>query len=340
MSNPAQNDIRRAAEHLRRGGLVAFPTETVYGLGADAFNEAAVRRVFELKGRPANNPLIVHVTGRDMARRVVDAWPDAAERLSRALWPGPLTLVLPKAAGLPGVVTAGGGTAAVRAPDHPVALALLFEFDGPLVGPSANPSGRVSPTRAEHVRESFSEEDVLVLDGGPCSAGIESTVLDLTSDPPRILRRGVVGAHQIAEALGVDPGDLVQGAPAPVPDASPLPAPGMLSSHYAPHSPAVLFDAAQWPAVEDLAARARAQGRHIAVLTHERRHLPEPHAVFLLPGDAHAYAAVLYDAIRRADSLVPTTIAVERPPLTSDDPVDASIWAAIHDRLGRAARPL
>lgn len=321
---------------------MAFPTETVYGLGADAFNEAAVRRVFELKGRPANNPLIVHVTGRDMARRVVDSWPDAAERLSRALWPGPLTLVLPKAPGLPGIVSAGGGTAAVRAPDHPAALALLFEFDGPLVGPSANPSGRVSPTRAEHVRESFSEEDVLVLDGGPCSAGIESTVLDLTGERPRILRRGMIGAHQIAAALGLDPREVTHSAPAPAttPGSSPLPSPGMLPSHYAPHSPAVLFDADQWPGVEDLAARARARGRHIAVLTHADRRLGEPHAVFILPDDAHAYASVLYEAIRRADSLVPTAIAIERPPLTDADPVDASIWAAIHDRLGRATRPL
>jgi len=339
---PDPDDIRRAADHLRRGGLVAFPTETVYGLGADAFNEAAVRRVFQLKGRPASNPLIVHVTGRDMARRVVSSWPDAAEALSRALWPGPLTLVLPKADALPPIVTAGGHTAAVRAPDHPVALSLLFEFNGPLVGPSANPSGRVSPTRAEHVRESFTPEDVLVLDGGPCAAGIESTVLDLTTDPPRILRRGVIGARQIAAVLGISPDRIEDRTPTAQREqpTSPLPSPGMLASHYAPHAPAVLFDPVQWPQVEQLAAQARAAGRHIAVLTHERRTLPEPHAVLTLPPAAHTYASMLYDALRRADSLVPATIAVERPPLTSDDPVDASIWEAVHDRLTRATRPL
>src|SRR5690606_18575867 len=172
-----------------------------------AFNEHAVRRVFELKGRPPSNPLIVHVTGRDMARAAVAHWPDAAERLARALWPGPLTLVLPKAPDLPGIVTAGGGTAAVRAPDHPVHLALLSAFGAPLVGPSANPSGRVSPTRAVHVRDSFPDAvnsgELLVLDAGPSPIGVESTVLDLTSDRPRILRRGVIGPHAIADILAI-----------------------------------------------------------------------------------------------------------------------------------------
>lgn len=335
----SHDEIRDAAGHLRRGGLVAFPTETVYGLGADAFNEAAVRRVFELKGRPPSNPLIVHVTGRDMARRVVSQWPDAAETLTRELWPGPLTLVLPKAEDLPAIVTAGGPTAAVRAPDHPAALALLFEFGGPLVGPSANPSGRVSPTRAEHVREAFAESDVMVLDGGACPAGIESTVLDLTGQTPRILRRGVIGPHRIAEVLGVDPASIAA-APAHAEGESPLRSPGMLSSHYAPKSPAVLFSAEQWPEVERQAEAARAQGRHIAVLTHERRTLPEPHAVFTLPRDAFSYAAVLYDSMRRADSLVPLVIAIERPPLTDADPADESVWQAVQDRLARATRPL
>ena len=175
---PAIKDIKEAASRLRDGGVVAFPTETVYGLGADAFSDAAVSRVFALKGRPSRNPLIVHVSGPLMAKRVTATWPVEAQRLADAFWPGPLSIVLPKRPEVPDIVTGGMGSAsvAVRCPDHPTALALLYEFGSPLVGPSANLSGSISPTTAAHVRAAFSEQDVLVLDGGPCATGIESTV--------------------------------------------------------------------------------------------------------------------------------------------------------------------
>ena len=198
---PGPEAIAEAVARLREGRLVAFPTETVYGLGADATNAGAVRAVFRVKGRPADNPLIVHVSEAAMARDATAAWPKSAGALASAFWPGPLTLVLPKADAIPPEVTAGGPAVAVRMPDHALTLALIDAFGGPLVGPSANPSGYVSPTRPEHVREHFDEKLVLVLDGGPCRAGIESTVVDLTGASPRVLRPGVIGAAQIEAVL-------------------------------------------------------------------------------------------------------------------------------------------
>ncbi len=195
-------DIAQAIVALSEGRLVAFPTETVYGLGADAFDATLVEGIFRAKGRPASNPLIVHVVDESMAKRVCAAWPAEASVLAAKFWPGPLTLVLPKAEGVPGIVTAGGSTVAVRCPSHPLTLALLETLGSPMVGPSANRSGHISPTCAAHVRMSFDENQVFILDGGPCTGGIESTVLDLTRDPPRVLRPGLVSAEEIAEALG------------------------------------------------------------------------------------------------------------------------------------------
>ncbi|MCC6660096.1 MAG: threonylcarbamoyl-AMP synthase [Phycisphaerales bacterium] len=323
--------IRAAVERLRRGGIVAFPTETVYGLGADAMNAAAIARVFSLKGRPASNPLILHVAGAAAARGLVRRWPDAAERLAAALWPGPLTIVLPKADRVLPAITGGGDNVAVRAPDHPLALALLGEFGGPLVGPSANPSGRVSPTAAAHVSASFRPQDVLVLDGGPCRAGIESTVLSLAG-APRILRPGLITASQIEAVLGypATPWQPGRGQESPAGGrpgmAEPLPAPGQLPSHYAPATPAVLFDSADWPRILSRTATT-------AILTHSGRTAPPPHVVLPLPGAAAAYAARLYAALREADALMPSLIAVERPPTGS---ADAELWVAILDRLSRA----
>src|SRR5688500_47215 len=194
--------IERAASLLRRGGLVAFPTETVYGLGADATNAAAIRRVFQVKGRPATNPLIVHVADESVARRYAREWPTAASKLAAEFWPGPLTLVLSKQPSIVLEVTAGLDTVGLRAPDHPLALELLRAFDGPVAGPSANRSSHVSPTTARHVRDEFPDDEIdLILDGGPCKVGIESTVLDLTSDPPRILRPGAVTREQIEAVI-------------------------------------------------------------------------------------------------------------------------------------------
>ena len=332
---PQAHDLERAVARLRAGGVVAFPTETVYGLGADALNEAAVARVFALKGRPANNPLIVHVSGPEMARCVVSSWPQAAERLACAFWPGPLTLVLPRADRVPATVAAGGETVAVRSPDHPTAAALLMLFGGPLVGPSANPSGRVSPTRAAHVREAFTDSEALVLDGGACGTGIESTVISLVSRPFRVLRRGVIGADAIAEALGEDVLDGSGDPHAALHPDSPLASPGLLPSHYAPHTRAVLFDS--WELIEELFE----DGDRIAALAYtvaaeERGWSDRGCTLLRMPVEAHAYAARLYAALREADAAGAQIIAIERPPVEGPDGQSTAIWRAIADRLARA----
>lgn len=332
-ANTAQQEaILRGAARLRAGGIVAFPTETVYGLGADARDAAAVARVFALKGRPANNPLIVHVTGGEMAGTVA-CWSGRAERVARALWPGPLSLVLPHTGGLPQAVTAGGPTVAVRSPAHPTALALLFHFGGPMVGPSANRSGQVSPTTAEHVRAAFDEHQVLVLEGGRCTTGIESTVLWLADGPARILRPGAIGPDAISEALGeaVEPF-----GPAPSAASGPMASPGLLERHYAPRTEALRFAEHQWPDV--LAAAA---GRRIVVISHWPRPVPSPHELIELSPEARLYAANLYAALHHADARA-ELIALELPPSGGEvsEPDDAAIWTAVHDRIRRATRPV
>lgn len=323
---PDAPQIALAAARLRDGKLVAFPTETVYGLGADALNADAVRRVFALKGRPSTNPLIVHVADIEGARRVVSQWPPAAERLARRFWPGPLTLVLPRAGIVPDEVSGGGPTVAVRCPDHPVAQELLTAFGGPIVGPSANLSGKVSSTTAQHVTDSFPGADLLVLDGGPCMRGIESTVLSLVDDEPQVLRLGAIPADALdlddeLEGIGatyIPPGHLEDEA------SGPLRSPGRLASHYAPDARALLFDPTDWPAVVTLA-----RGK-VVVLTHEpTRGVIDPHEVIRMPANPEAYAARLYAAVRQADAKKPSLIAIERPTERG------GLWDAIHDRLER-----
>ncbi|MDB5296114.1 MAG: translation factor, partial [Phycisphaerales bacterium] len=194
--------IDRAVQLLRAGRLVAFPTETVYGLGADATNPTAVARIFAAKGRPATNPLIAHVADAAAARRYASAWPAAADLLAAAFWPGPLTLVLPKDPSVVDAATAGLPSVGLRVPDHPVALDLLRAFGGAVVAPSANRTNRVSPTMADHVRDELGEAVDLILDGGPSAVGIESTVLDLTGDVPRILRPGGVSRARLEAVVG------------------------------------------------------------------------------------------------------------------------------------------
>ncbi|MFN0131790.1 MAG: L-threonylcarbamoyladenylate synthase [Phycisphaerales bacterium] len=332
MTAAGPEEIALAVDRLRRGLLVAFPTETVYGLGADALSSAAVERVFALKGRPANNPLIVHVSGIAMARRVVASWPADAETLARRFWPGPLTLVLPKSACVPAAVTASGPNVAVRCPEHHLTLALLEAFGKPLVGPSANPSGFVSPTTAEHVRGAFDSESVFVLDGGPCSVGIESTVLSLATPEPTVLRPGMVSADELAGALGRH----VHAAPhapaatsAGIADAEaggatePMPSPGLLPSHYAPRTRAILVTPAE------LSARLGATARAV-LLTHTGLRAPPPHTVIDLPSLAPDYAARLYAALRDADTAGALVILIERPETAGH------AWDAIRDRLRRA----
>jgi L-threonylcarbamoyladenylate synthase len=314
-------DIAAAVEILSRGGLVAFPTETVYGLGADALNAEAVRRVFELKGRPARNPLIVHVDGPDMAREVVSDWSGDAQRLAEAFWPGPISIVLPVAPHVPAEVTGGGRTVAVRCPDHPLTLSLLRAFGRPLVGPSANPSGRVSPTTAAHVHEAF--PDLAVLDGGECRVGIESTVVSL-ADGPRILRPGVIGPEQIARALR-------KGVSFETPDTpeGPLPSPGLLKQHYAPAARVVLAEAGE------LERLARDTDGTVVALAIAPVSLPPPHRVIPMPEEAEDYARALYTALRMADRPRTALIVVERPPEGTTEN-DRTVWRAIMDRLTRA----
>ncbi len=321
---PTADEIRHAADVLRAGGVVAFPTETVYGLGADAASEDAVRRVFELKGRPRNNPMIVHVADVAMARTVVGEWPDRASDLAGRFWPGPLTLVLRKAPDLPDLVTAGHATVGVRCPDHPLALALIRALGRPIAAPSANPSGRVSPTTARHVRDGFPGAGLTILDGGPCRAGIESTVLSLVHDPPRILRPGAVPREDLGEDVQTaGPGfESPTGATA----VEAMLSPGRMPAHYAPVAPVRLFGTSQWPAILDDAPPGT------VVITHEPAHVSRADVRFIrLPESPHAYAASLYAALREADALAPARILIERP-----EPTDG-LWAAIHDRLRRAA---
>lgn len=318
-------DIDRAVRRLRRGGLVAFPTETVYGLGALARDARAVAGVFHAKGRPRGNPLIVHVADAAMARAVASAWPASAAALAERFWPGPLTIVLPKARDIPDEVTAGGRTVAVRCPDHPVALALLEALGEPLVGPSANRSGGVSPTRPEHVRAAFPASEVLVLDGGRCERGIESTVVDLTQTPLRVLRPGFIGPAEIAGVAGAE----VEVGSA---SAGPARSPGLLPVHYAPGTPARLID----PKDLEATLAALPEGSAAVVLGPADLHIPQPHMHRTMPEGAEAYAACMYEALRESDNRRAALVVVVRP-WGPGEP--EGLWAAIADRLGRATAP-
>jgi L-threonylcarbamoyladenylate synthase len=320
--DPQPAALAEAGEVLRRGGLVAFPTETVYGLGANALNAAAVRRVFEAKGRPPNNPLIVHVADAADAPRVAADWPEAARRLAERFWPGPLTLVLPRGPGVPDEVTAGGPTVAVRVPAHPVALALLRAAGVPVAAPSANRSGHLSPTCAAHVLKALKDRIDLVLDGGPTEGGLESTVLDVTSSPPRLLRPGLIGPAELEALVGPL-------APhAPVTDGkSPLKSPGLLGRHYAPRTPLECVTGNARLRVAELIAG----GGRIGWLTFAEASDPCGNALVVpLPNDPAAVAAQLYAVLHRLDELGLDRIVVEWPPATPE-------WLAVRDRLRRAA---
>ena len=335
-----RTDIQRAAELLRAGGLVAFPTETVYGLGADATSAAAVAKIFAAKGRPSTNPLIVHAADAATARRFAADWPLAASRLAEHYWPGPLTLVLPKSATIVPAVTAGLDTVGLRVPDHPLALSLLKQFAGPVAAPSANRSNRVSPTTADHVRDELGDAVDVILDGGPCRVGIESTVLDLTTPRPTILRPGGVSREQIEAVIGsVDAGGV--GPHAQVGSgSSPARSPGLQPVHYAPRTPAFRFESNRR---EELQAELEgAKNRPIAALflgladtlvgtlDDDRT---APGGAFFMPADARGYARWLYQALRMADEEGVEQIWIEMPP-------DRPEWAAVRDRVTRATQPL
>jgi len=321
--HPEPGAIAKAAEILRDGGLVAFPTETVYGLGANALDAAAVARVFEAKGRPPTNPLIVHLAAVDQVAQVVADWPEKAARLVERFWPGPLTLVLPKRRELPDIVTAGGPTVAVRVPAHQVAQALLKQAGVPIAAPSANRSTEISPTTAGHVLRGLEGRIDLVLDAGPTSGGIESTVLDVTTAPPRLLRPGLVSRSDLEAIVGpiVQSDDLVTSS-AGLPRRSP----GQMPRHYAPRVPLELADGDGRTRVEELAAA----GRRIGWVTWPGvAEVPGVERVEL-PCEPVAYAAGLYAALHDLDAAGVERIVVAKPPET-----DA--WLAVRDRLRRAA---
>lgn len=308
--------VAAAVAALRRGELVGLPTETVYGLAADAMNPDAVRRIFALKGRPADHPLIVHIADATQLPRWTRDAPEAARALAARHWPGPLTLVLPRAASVPLVVTGGQDTVGLRCPAHPLALEVLRAFDGGLAAPSANRFGRISPTSARHVREEFGERLPLVLDGGDCAVGIESTIVDLSGATPRILRPGQVSRAAIEAVIG----PVAEGAASDSPRAS-----GTLEAHYAPRTPMLLLPR------EALLREAREQatlGKHAMVLALGA--LPSGVPGCALPGDAAAYAHGLYAALRDLDAGGAALLLVERPPAGVE-------WLAVHDRLRRAA---
>lgn len=301
-------DLDAAAEALRAGRLVAFPTETVYGLGANALDADAVRRIYAAKGRPSTSPLIVHVSSLAMAKTVVTAWPEQAEILAARYWPGPLTLVLPKSKRVPDDVTAGLQTVGVRMPAHPLALALIKKARRPLAAPSANRFMELSPVTAEQVRRGLGDAVDYILDGGPCAVGIESTVLSLAGPNPVLLRPGMVTREQLEALIGPV---ALAGATA---DGEAHAAPGQHSRHYAPRAPL------------RLGVPSDPAGTAFLWWSQER---PAEWPV-KMPLDPDRYAAMLYDTLHRADSLSAREIVVEPVPEGGD-------WDGIRDRLARAA---
>ena len=301
-------ELDQAALLLKAGRLVGFPTETVYGLGANAFDAAAVRKIFAAKGRPSTSPLIVHVSSVAMAKRVVSKWPLEAEKLAARYWPGPLTLVLPRSKRVPVEVTAGLDTVGVRMPAHPLAMALIRKARLPVAGPSANRFTELSPVTAEQVRKALGAAVDLVLDGGPCRVGIESTVLSLAGERPVLLRPGMVSREQIEAVIG--PIVLAEAAV----DGQAHASPGQHSKHYSPR------------ARLRLGVPEEAAGTAYLWWTVERA------AEFSvkMPNDPDRYAAMLYDTLHRADGLGVREIVVEPVPYGSD-------WDGIRDRLARAA---
>lgn len=313
-------EVVRAAALLRAGELVAFPTETVYGLGADASNPLAIGKIFAAKGRPADHPLIVHLPDASHLERWAVNIPESARKLAAAFWPGPLTLILKRHPAVPDAVTGGQDTVGLRVPRHPLALELLREFAGGIAAPSANRFGRISPTTAAHVREELGDAVSMIVDGGPCAVGIESTILDLSGAAPRILRPGMLTAAAIGGVLGTDP---VVGGTADAPRVS-----GSLEAHYAPRTELKLV------AATDLAATARlavAAGRRIAVLAAPPLALDRPDIAWSpASADPGQFAHDLYAKLRELDAMCRDLILVAAPP-------DEEVWQAVIDRLRRAA---
>jgi len=342
--SPARFDaaVERAVSLLRQGQIVALPTETVYGLAVNALDHDAVARLFLVKGRPSHNPVIVHIVGLRMAQACVSHWPHHATRLAQAFWPGPLTLVLPKANSIPSRTTAGGPTVAIRWPAHPFIQKVIAAASFPLAAPSANLSGTTSPTRADHVLASLGGRIPLIVDGGPCQVGLESTVLDLATPHPRVLRPGMITESQIASILNSPfptphPESILIPIPAP---GQPLPSPGLLTRHYAPVTPLRIL---HWNSDQDLSSQIRTllapslpldsppTPLPACIIAHSRVPNPAPFArVAIIPADAPGFARALYAELHACDQIGARLIVVEQVP-------DGDEWSAIADRLTRAA---
>lgn len=316
--------INAAVRLLKEGQVVSFPTETVYGLGGDARSMAALKRIFQLKGRPANHPLIVHLADAAQLSQWARDIPPVAWKLARRFWPGPLTLILKKAVGVLPLVTGGQDSIGLRVPAHPLALELLRAFGSGIAAPSANRFGRVSPTCPEHVREEFADYLALVLDGGCCQVGVESTILSLVTEEPVLLRPGDISVSQLAEVLGCRPRtqEIAAGG---------IRVPGLLTSHYATLTPLeVVQHKKLWSRVKQL----QIQGLTLAVMTlvspsqeifqTQRKH------IINMPNEPQAYARELYRAMRNLDRGDYDLLLVEAPP-------QAEVWSAINNRLQRAA---
>jgi L-threonylcarbamoyladenylate synthase len=320
---PSPAAIAEAAEILRAGGLVAFPTETVYGLGARGLHVDEVAKIFAAKGRPAGHPVILHVDGEAMARSLAAEWSGAASRLAHELWPGPLTLVVPRAAKVPTAVSGGMDTVGIRAPAHPVALALIRAVGEPLAAPSANAHTHVSPTTAEHVVRSLGDRVDLVLDAGPCAFGIESTVLGLGHDPPRVLRPGAVPFARLQAIVPnvVHESVMIEGDGA-------RSAPGMAAKHYAPRTRVVLTERGGAGIGAALAGQRAAA---IVVTNEAQAAAASASPLLVLPDAPEAYARALYAALHEADAAAVDVVVIEGVPGEPE-------WWAVADRLTRAAR--
>jgi L-threonylcarbamoyladenylate synthase len=322
--------VARAVELLRAGEVVALPTETVYGLAANAWDARAVARIYEAKGRPTHNPIIVHVASRELAQRCAAEWPAAAEQLARAFWPGPLTLVLPRSREIPDIVTAGGPTVGVRWPSHPFIQAVIRECGFPLAAPSANPSNQISPTNAEHVRKGLGDKIRLIVDGGQSQVGIESTVLDLSVDPARVLRPEIIHGESLRAAVG-DYGWRMADGSLPEPGSEPLRSPGRLPKHYSPKAKLEILSWRDTNELEIQIAKRKTHQSKVQVIAHTV--IPAVGGfgrVSVIPHDAEAFARAIYAELHECDAARAELILVEALPETIE-------WEAIADRLKRAA---
>jgi L-threonylcarbamoyladenylate synthase len=319
--------VRRAAELLRAGELVALPTETVYGLAANALDPAAVAKIYKTKGRSSHNPIIVHVASVAMARQCVRDWPPLADKLASAFWPGPLTLVLPRSETIPGIVTAGGDTVGVRWPSHPLIQAVIREAGLPLAAPSANPSNQVSPTNAEHVRRALGGKIRLIIDGGQSQVGIESTVLDLSVAPPCVLRPGMIHKESL---LAVTEQLKVQSPRPESQNSQILRSPGQLPKHYAPRARLVIRTWHDEAELRSQLAALNAPRKATYIITHTRIPLAQEWGhISVIPHDAEAFARAIYAELHRCDEEGAALIVMEALP-------EDEAWWGIADRLARA----